>query len=209
MPRGISANRRICYGLLLLAGLILLWIHDGELGLVLKSDLGSGEALSQIGDRLGNGGTLALILIVLWVLGRIVGNRLFRQAAGRAFLGLVLSGLMTQIIKHLIGRPRPRLWVEGVSHFGPTMASGLDSFPSGHTATAVAVALILGYHFPKASPIFMGLAAFIAVARLIGGSHFPTDILGGVALGLICGWAVIVWSVRRSRRASSSEGRAL
>ena len=57
------------------------------------------------------------------------------------------------------------------------------SFPSGHTATAVAAAIVLSYFAPRAAPLFAILAAAVAYSRLYVGVHFPLDIVGGALVG--------------------------
>lgn len=60
------------------------------------------------------------------------------------------------------------------------------SFPSGHTTASFASALILVRLFPKKFGIpSVVLAALIAFSRLYVGVHYPTDILGGIAVALI------------------------
>ena len=62
------------------------------------------------------------------------------------------------------------------------------SFPSGHTASGVAAAYALWLQNRKLGAPALVLAAFIAFTRLYLYVHFPTDILGGVLVGLVCGW---------------------
>ena len=63
------------------------------------------------------------------------------------------------------------------------------SFPSGHTAasfTAVAALWLAGKKRLAGAALVLGV--FIAFSRLYLCVHFPTDILGGVLVGLVCGW---------------------
>src|SRR2546422_7702930 len=54
-----------------------------------------------------------------------------------------------QILKHLIGRPRPRFAHGDELVLGPSLDSGLDSFPSGHAANAFGAALVSRDHLPR------------------------------------------------------------
>lgn len=75
------------------------------------------------------------------------------------------------------------------------------SFPSGHTASAFAAASALWAIDRRKGVPALGLAAFIGFTRLYLYVHFPTDVLGGVALGCVLG-AAAVWLVKRlSQRA--------
>ncbi|NJO83299.1 MAG: phosphatase PAP2 family protein [Blastochloris sp.] len=86
-------------------------------------------------------------------------------------------------LKHLIGRPRPKFAHSGEWQLTPSWASGLDSFPSGHSAASFAVATVLAKRFPAVGPLCLGIAAFVALSRILRGSHFPTDVFGGAVVG--------------------------
>ena len=62
------------------------------------------------------------------------------------------------------------------------------SFPSGHTASGVAAAYALWLQNRKLGAPALVLAAFIAFTRLYLYVHFPTDVLGGLVLGLALGF---------------------
>ena len=64
------------------------------------------------------------------------------------------------------------------------------SFPSGHTASAFAAAFALWLQNRKLGVPALVLAAFIAFTRLYLYVHFPTDVLGGLVLGLALGFFV-------------------
>ena len=68
------------------------------------------------------------------------------------------------------------------------------SFPSGHTASAFAAAFALWLQNRKLGVPALVLAAFIAFTRLYLYVHFPTDVLGGLVLGLALG-ALASWIV--------------
>jgi undecaprenyl-diphosphatase len=74
---------------------------------------------------------------------------------------------------------------------GPSLESGLDSFPSGHTSGTFSMATVFAYYFPKGRVVWFGLASFIALCRVIKGSHFPTDVLGGLLVGIGCGLVLV------------------
>src|SRR3989454_397560 len=92
-----------------------------------------------------------------------------------------------QILKHLIGRPRPRFAHGDELVLGPSLDSGLDSFPSGHAANAFGAATVLARFFPAVRvPLFL-VAGLVAVSRVLRGSHFPTDVWAGAVLGVAIG----------------------
>ncbi|MBF0495364.1 MAG: phosphatase PAP2 family protein [Deltaproteobacteria bacterium] len=155
---------------------------------LVRSSPGSGlHMFGEIGYQAGIGLYQAMLCICLAAAGIVYKYRPCLAAGVRGILSVAASGLGVQIVKHLIGRPRPRLWAAGITHWGPSLKSGFESFPSGHTATSFALATVLAYHFPRASMVFYSLAGLVALSRAISGAHFLTDLAGGMALGLIVG----------------------
>ena len=59
------------------------------------------------------------------------------------------------------------------------------SYPSGHTTTAVFLAAILSVHFPRAWFLWWGLAVGCMMDRLESAQHYPSDVLAGIAVGLM------------------------
>ncbi len=169
------------------------------------------DELNRVGNRLGSGIVLVAISGTLLALGLARHSLTLRQAGWHALLAHAAAGLTVQVLKHLIGRPRPRLLHAGGFQFGPlwgpSLETGLDSFPSGHTAASVAVAVALARRFPAAAPLFYAAAGFVATTRIIAGSHFPTDVLAGVTIGLLAGqlvsrplaeWRSSIWRAVRN-----------
>ncbi len=172
-------------------------IYDAALSRTLTVHTGPGAWAAEAGYWLGHGTVQASVLVALWLLARMISRPLLGRAAVEGLAAFALSGAATQVIKHLVGRPRPRLWLEGVRHFGPTLADGLESFPSGHTSTTVAIGLVIALRYPRLMPVCLAGAVFVGAARILGGAHFPLDVLGGAIVGVYSGLAVKSWSDRR------------
>lgn len=68
-------------------------------------------------------------------------------------------------------------------------ARALDeySFPSGHTLHAVTYGILLSALYPPFTPLWMIFALLTAVARVILGLHYPSDVIMGAAIGLVHG----------------------
>src|SRR3989441_3288866 len=82
---------------------------------------------------------------------------------------------------------RPRFAHGDELVLGPSLDSGLDSFPSGHAANAFGAATVLAWFFPAVRvPLFL-VAGLVAVSRVLRGSHFPTDVWAGAVLGVAIG----------------------
>lgn len=96
------------------------------------------------------------------------------------------------ILKPLFARPRP-CDVNTAITILVKRPHG-HSFPSGHTASAFAAAFALWLQNRKLGVPALVLAAFIAFTRLYLYVHFPTDVLGGLVLGIALG-ALASWLV--------------
>jgi undecaprenyl-diphosphatase len=134
--------------------------------------------------RIGTDGlvflAIGLVLALLW---RRPWFLLVLVAADLVAIGLSLG------LRQLIGRDRPPLVypepkpLVGVPHSG--------AFPSGHATTAFACATVIAWTWPRlAVPTFV-LAAAIAWSRVYVGVHWPLDVLGGAALGILIATALL------------------
>jgi membrane-associated phospholipid phosphatase len=65
-----------------------------------------------------------------------------------------------------------------------------NTIPSGHAATATAVALAVGAAIPEARAAVLALAASIVLATVVGRYHFVVDSIAGVLVGLVA-WAIV------------------
>jgi membrane-associated phospholipid phosphatase len=135
-----------------------------------------------------------------------VGNGLFAILLGavcfffwkKRALGLTIfysflsSGIMVQLVKHLHDSPRPqsiygvydqRYFIKGIEF------AHNNSFPSGHTATAFAMAtvLVLLMEDKKLQLPFLLLALLVGFSRIYLGQHFLLDVLVGALIGVVCG----------------------
>lgn len=143
--------------------------------------------LSDIGDRLGKGESLVILSLVLWAIGYGFKHPQWTEAGWRSLIAHGFAALSATILKHVIGRPRPKFMHAGNFEFSPVSGSGWDSFPSGHAAAAFAVATVLATKFPRVRWPILAVAVVIAASRIIRGSHYLTDVAGGAALGCIIG----------------------
>lgn len=96
---------------------------------------------------------------------------------------LVIDVIMCNgILKPLIARPRPCSFVD-IALLVPRPSD--LSFPSGHTAASFAAAMALYFMQSRLAKPALLLAALIAFSRLYLYVHFPTDIVGGVMVGIL------------------------
>lgn len=108
----------------------------------------------------------------------------------RAKLALVLiaavlaASMVAMLVKRLVSRVRPGH--ENAGRFlGPSWrhANFKESFPSSHSACAVALSVALAAYYPNAAVTFWVLALLCAGLRYVMDAHWPSDVLGGIALG--------------------------
>ena len=119
----------------------------------------------------------------------LIGVALVDRARMRAaLLGLLVAaatGLIANVAQAVIGRARPNQAASHL-HFEP-FAHLLDkqgvSFPSGEAATAFAFAVVLSALLPRWRAVFFVCATLGAVARLVNGAHYVSDIAAGALLG--------------------------
>ena len=141
----------------------------------------------QTADRImyfaAHGTTLIVGALMLYLIGRYA-NRKFYDIGRALLVGLVTSGIVVQIVKHLIGRARPRI-TDSLVIVGPTFRGSYDSFPSGHTAMAFCLACILSRCFPAYHILFYLFAVLEGLARIDGTSHFSSDVLAGAVVGIV------------------------
>jgi undecaprenyl-diphosphatase len=146
-----------------------------------RSDFWTGVALFF--DTVG-GGLLAIVVIpTVIILGFIMWRRPW--AALYFAIAAVVGGGVVQLIKNLVGRPRP-----------PDILVQPDfgSFPSGHSANAAVVATVLGIIFWRIWVWVVG--AFFTLAMMVSrtylGAHWISDTIGGLLIGAAV--AVILWA---------------
>ncbi|WP_235480765.1 phosphatase PAP2 family protein [Agromyces sp. Leaf222] len=96
------------------------------------------------------------------------------------------SALVVQVLKGLLGRPRPEDMM---------VTSDFGSFPSGHVANAATIAVALGIIFPRVWVWVCGViyTVLMAISRTYLGVHWLTDTIGGALVG--AGAALLLWAV--------------
>lgn len=102
------------------------------------------------------------------------------------FTAVAASGILVNILKVIFGRTRPRMWVDnGEYGFAPfTLGESLyQSFPSGHSVTAFAIAAAFICLFPRLRYVMLVLAGTVAFSRVVITAHYLSDVIAGSLLG--------------------------
>lgn len=120
-------------------------------------------------------------------------------------LGYSLSEAITQTLKRVADQPRPTASITGLDVHGYPKNPYGDAYPSAHTSVAVGLVTALWpwLTWPQRA-VGVAIALLVALNRLYIGAHWPVDVLGGAAIGLLSGslcWLVAAkWPIRRSAR---------
>jgi undecaprenyl-diphosphatase len=128
-------------------------------------------------------------LIAAWVAIMLFGGRRERiTGLGMAVAVTLSDQSCAGVLKGLIGRVRPCHVVEGVRLLDSCRGSG--SFPSCHAMNSMAVALFALMRHRKWTAPALSVAVLSGYSRVYVGVHYPSDVLGGMALGALIGLVV-------------------
>lgn len=111
----------------------------------------------------------------------LVAHGALAAAARNAVIALVASHIAVQLAKRTVGRPRPS------SHGVSSLVGDPDrfSFPSGHSAAAMSVAVAYGIAFPVLAIPLVLLALHVGMSRVFLGVHYPGDVLIGQLIAVL------------------------
>ena len=116
-----------------------------------------------------------------------------RERAIILLLATFSASILSMVIKRSVSRVRPGRDQAGqFLGFSWKHANYRESFPSSHSACAMALSVSLGEMYPTAVVIFWGLAAICAGLRYVLDAHWPSDVLAGLALGYGCAHAMLL-----------------
>lgn len=121
-----------------------------------------------------------LIALFTWLIWK--GDKKGKRAALAALaLFIVTNQLTNEVLKPLIGRPRPH--------------SASFSFPSTHAVNIFGQATLFSIYYPWMSPILIPSATLVGFSRIYGGFHYPLDVIGGAIIGSFLG--LLAWYLSR------------
>jgi undecaprenyl-diphosphatase len=146
------------------------------LSLSFKGDI---KRESQWVAQYGQGVCTVIAALLVWRL-----DDSHPHAAGGLLIAVFGTSLVATVIKRLVGRVRPNREQAG-KFLGPTWrhANWRESFPSSHSAAAIAMSAYLANLYPPAAPIFWTLGILCALLRYFMDAHWPSDVLAGIGLG--------------------------
>jgi undecaprenyl-diphosphatase len=186
-----APRRRVAAACLaLFAGLALLV----EAHVVDAADLRIERALASLVHRFDLVGTVERVYVssevafllllgagvgVAWLTGRVALRRLALEVPAALLAAEALARLLAPVIE------RPRPFVAHPDLFAPLEQAGLDpSFPSDGATAAFAIAAVVAVRCRRLALPALGIAALVAVGRLLVAVHYPSDVVGGALVGV-------------------------
>ena len=140
------------------------------------------------------------IALVAWIMATAHGSA--RWEVLRAMvLGVALSELVTQVLKRVADQPRPTASIPGLDVHGYPKDPFGNAYPSAHTSVAVGLVAALWPWLTRPQRVVgVVVALLVALNRLYIGAHWPVDVVGGAAIGLLSGalcWLIAArWPIR-------------
>jgi membrane-associated phospholipid phosphatase len=196
MPVTLSAPVRVSIAALWVAVLLGLMVLDARIIEAAQALPGWVRSASALVSEIGHGGWMAQVTLATAILGALVARgagrrafalhgRLILRVAVVIFVILLGAGIFVQILKHMIGRPRPDLMAEigafALAPFRP--GTPFNSFPSGHSTTMGALAVLMGFLVPRGRWGWVGVAVVVGLSRITALKHYASDVFAGLTLG--------------------------
>ena len=128
---------------------------------------------------------LALVILAFWSR----QYRMFVAAFGAALVARL--GVKTLILV-FVHRARPFIDLANVRNLiGADISENFQSFPSGHAIFFFALAMAVYMYDKRSGWWFFVFATLMGAARVAGGIHWPSDIVGGAILGMVTAWLMV------------------
>lgn len=136
---------------------------------------------------LGNAGLIWLLIAAV-----LLFQKKYRRTGILLLAGLLAGVLIGNVaLKNLVARARP-CWIDTAVRMLVSVPKDF-SFPSGHTLSSVIAATVLTGSDRRFGFFAIPAAVLIALSRLYLFVHFPSDVLAAALLGLLIGFAVLIF----------------
>lgn len=133
----------------------------------------------------GDGLFSAVVVVLLFAFSK-------RKEAVTLLLAFLTSGLVAQLMKHILDTPRPSVYLEQSKLFydkyvQDTILHSAGSFPSGHAASAFAMATVFALFSTHKGVgiVCLVIATLIAYSRIYLAQHFLEDAVAGALIGVL------------------------
>ena len=144
---------------------------------------------SQYITKLGKSEWILILAITLYFFYRKKCPSLAQQGLF-IFTSIAVSGILVNVSKVIFSRYRPKAYFHdglfGFDLFGFQTEYVYNSFPSGHSVTAMGLAIAMTLLMPKHKIWFLLFGVIVASSRFIITAHYVSDVLvGGLIGGLV------------------------
>jgi undecaprenyl-diphosphatase len=147
--------------------------------------------------------TVLSVLLLYWVYASARSRAEQHHVVRAAVVAFVVAEVLAQLLKQLAEQPRPLAVIPGLDAHGYPIDPHGNAFPSAHTAIAVAmVAALWPWMDRKRRAVGATLAVVVATNRIYIGAHWPLDVIGGAAAGMVA--ATVSWLVESTRGGTPS-----
>ncbi len=169
----------------------MLWLQTLDVALFRFINQTLSNPLFDVAMPWLSGNRLFVPLVLLFAAGLIWRGR------GKAVLFIFLlalvvgvtDGLVSNTLKHAIGRLRPCAALDSVRLLVNCGSNG--SMPSSHAANWFAMTMVAFLFHRRSWRVMLPLAVAVSFSRIYNGVHYPSDVLAGAILGAGTGFAVI------------------
>jgi len=205
-PRPAPAQELVSPRSLLWAGAALggalLLDHEIRAGFAADGErVGALGTLSSVGNALGRPQYVLPALGALYALGEVTGDAPAQRSAVHIATALVAAGVANGTLKFAVGRLRPGTHGGDGDEFRPlSLADQWQSFPSGHTVVAFALAGAIAEEAqnPWVTVASYGTAAVVGWSRVYEDRHWASDVVAGAVVGTVVSRATVRWLHARS-----------
>lgn len=146
---------------------------------------GAARVLSSHAFGVGVGLVLA---VLLW---RSLGRLALRSVLALGLAVALSDALGSQVLRPLLGRARPCYALPAPEVRWILPAADVPSLPSLHAANLFGLALVATLGDRRLGPPAYAAATAVALSRVYGGVHWPSDVLAGAAWGTL--WGAVAW----------------
>ena len=138
-------------------------------------------------SKLGDQPALRTLCAAMIIAGVLLRSQRLARAGSRMIIAHEAATFAKDMIKINVDRNRPRSAEtrdQKKPRPGKHKTKELSSFPSGHSAGAIAVARAFSREFPEHGAAATAAAAIIAALQIPRCAHYPSDVVAGLAIGL-------------------------
>jgi len=146
-------------------------------------------------------GAFLLVLVFLPSKNRFKNRQMVILALLSAFF---VRLVVKKAILFFYERPRPFVFLPDTHQlFKVSAAENFRSFPSGHALFFFTLSTVVYCFNKKLGGLFFLFSFLMNIARILGGVHWPSDILAGAIFGALAGWLIFELFKRCQRKSES------